>query len=214
MKGLEKLRAIRLAEILSQKGLVETNAITDALYAQDQFGEPFVEALVSSGQISEWDLAKLVVEHFQLPFIMASSYEISPEVKNTFPPEICFRETIVPMDATGDVIVVSMPILTPFETLDKIQRKYKCELYPYVGLMSENKKVLTDVFADYKSWLAAQEAARAKRAAKTQAPAKSGGGDWMNMFDTADKAVRTALNDGEPASKAAELPDWLQNLDA
>lgn len=212
MKGLEKLRAIRLAEILSQKGLVETNAITDALYAQDQFGEPFVEALVSSGQISEWDLAKLVVEHFQLPFIMASSYDISAEVRNVFPPDVCFRETIVPMDAIGDMVVVSMPILTPFETLEKIQRKYKCELYPYVGLMSENKKVLTDVFPDYKAWQQAHEAARAKKAGP--APAAKGGGDWMNMFDTADKAVRTALTDGEPAAKTAELPDWLQNLDS
>jgi len=40
----------------------------------------------------------------------------------------------------------------------------------------------------------------------------------MNMFDTADQAVRTALNDGgeqsSSKSSSVELPDWLQNLDA
>jgi hypothetical protein len=213
VKGLEKLRAIRLAEILSQKGLVETNAITDALYAQDQFGEPFVEALIGSGQISEWDLAKLVVEHFQLPFIMASSYDITQKVKECLPAEVMFTETIVPMDAVGEMLVVAMPILTPYETLEKMQRKFKCRVFPYVGLMSENKKVLTDLYPDYKTWLQARDAAREKKVVAAPKPAEER--SWMNMFDTADAAVKNAI--GEPtASTRSEraLPDWLENLDA
>jgi hypothetical protein len=213
VKGLEKLRAIRLAEILSQKGLVETNAITDALYAQDQFGEPFVEALIGSGQISEWDLAKLVVEHFQIPFIMASSYDIAQKAKESLPADLLFTETLVPMDAIGDMIVVAMPILTPFEHLERIERKFKCHVYPYVGLMSENKKVLTDLYPDYKTWVKARDAAREKKivAAPKQAEERS----WMNMFDTADAAVKNAR--GEPAAAGRSeraLPEWLENLDA
>jgi hypothetical protein len=213
VKGLEKLRAIRLAEILSQKGMVETNAITDALYAQDQFGEPFVEALIGSGQISEWDLAKLVVEHFQLPFIMASSYDIGQKVKESLPADLLFNETLVPMDAIGDMVMVAMPILSPYELLDKVQRKFKCRVYPYVGLMSENKKVLSDLYPEYKTWLKARDEAREKKIVATPKVAEER--SWMNMFDTADAAVKNAL--GEPAASTRTdraLPDWLENLDS
>ena len=82
MKGLEKLTSIRLAEVLTQKAVVPNEAITDALYAQDRRGGSFVELIVSGGDISEWDIAKIVVEAFQVPFVMASNYEVSEEVKN------------------------------------------------------------------------------------------------------------------------------------
>jgi len=57
VKGLEKLTAIRLAEVLTQKGAMATEAITDALYTQDKHGDPFVQLLIGGGHITEWDLA-------------------------------------------------------------------------------------------------------------------------------------------------------------
>ena len=59
MKGIEKITAVRLAEILTERGVVSSEVITDALYTQDKDGDPFVQVLVSGGHITEWDLAKL-----------------------------------------------------------------------------------------------------------------------------------------------------------
>lgn len=195
MKGLEKLTPIRLAEVLTQKGLVPNEVITDALYTQDRQGEAFAEVLVSTGHISEWDLAKLVVEHFQLPFLMASIYDINRPAVEGLPRELLFRHQIVPLDRFDKIVTVAMPILTPFDVLLRLGRDAKCEVYPYVGLITENRKVLTDLFPDFKAWADEQDKKREQvRKAKPDKP-QEGGGNWMNMFDSADARVRDGLRD-------------------
>ncbi len=197
MKGLEKLTSIRLAEVLSQKGVVPTEKITDALYTQDKHGEPFVEVLVTAGHITEWDLAKMVVENFQLPFVMASSYDIQKEVKEKLHEDLIFQHQIVPLDLYGNLLTIAMPILTPYDTIEKIQRKHDVEIFPYVGLITENKKVIGEQWAAYKEWQKKQEEVRErarekKAAAAAQGGGAAGGGGWANIFDSADAAVRQA----------------------
>ncbi len=194
MKGLEKLTSIRLAEVLTQKNVVPTDAITDALYTHEQCKEPFVDVLVSTGHITEWDLAKVVVEHFQLPFIMASNYDIDTEVQSKLPTEVLYQNLLVPLDVFEDAVSVAMPILTTHEVLQKIQREHSCEIYPYVGLISENKKVLSDMFSDFKEWHAEHQERQTKQRRSASAKGKQeGGGDWENIFDSADAAVRDSL---------------------
>ncbi len=195
MKGLEKLTPIRLAEVLTQKGLVPNEVITDALYAQDRHGEAFAEVLVSTGQISEWDLAKVVVEQFQIPFLMSSVYDINKKAIESLPRELLFRHLIVPLDRFDRILTVVIPILTPFEVLMRINKEANCEVYPYIGLISENRKVLSGLYPDFKVWREEQEkmrdASRKQRAERSGDPA----GDWMNMFDSADQKVRSSLRD-------------------
>lgn len=192
VKGLDKLTSVRLAEVLTQKGVVPAEVITDALYAQDKNGEPFVQVLIGGGHITEWDLAKLVTENFQLPFLMAGNYQISEAARDRLPKELLFRHMLVPLDAIDNVVCVSMPVLTPFEVLMKIQKEHNCDVFPYVGLITENKKVLSDLFKDFPQWLEddqkRREAGAAKRA--TQKDSKDKVGDWMSVFDAGDQAIK------------------------
>lgn len=194
MKGLEKLTCIRLAEVLTQRGTVETDAITDALYAQDRQGENFVDVLVSNGHITEWDLAKIVVEHFQLPFIMASSSEISEAAKEAFPKELLFKHRIVPLGVFGDTATVVLPILTPYEVLVRLQELSEFELFPYIGLISENNRVLGEMFSDFANWVK-QEQEQRESQARTAKPKPREASDWMDMFDSADAQVRDSLKE-------------------
>jgi hypothetical protein len=194
VKGLEKLTTIRLAEVLTQRGVVETDAITDALYAQDRQGEVFVDILVSGGHVTEWDLAKIVVEHFQLPFIMASSLEVPEKAKDAVPRELLFKHRIVPIGAFENIVTVVLPILTPYELLAKVEQEAKCELFPYVGLISENVRVLTELYPDFAPFVAAQAEAKERRLKEARKAAGPGeGGKWMDIFDSADASVRNAL---------------------
>lgn len=196
MKGLEKLTAIRLAEVLTEKGLVPTEAITDALYAQDKHGEPFVHVLVGGGHITEWDLSKIVAESFQLPFIMAGSLEVADEAKERLPKEVLFKNLIVPLDVFDNVVTVAMPILTPYEELSKLQRQHECDLFPYVGLTSENKKVLGEMFSDFNEWYKNDQERReqeANRGRGKKGGSKGDGGGWMDIFDAGDQAIKQDL---------------------
>jgi len=196
VKGIEKITSVRLAEILTERGAVSNEVITDALYAQDRLGEPFVQALVSGGHITEWDLAKVVTEHFNLPFLMAGNYSISEDAKKRLPKELLFKHTMVPLDVFGDIVCVAMLVLLAFDELQRIQKEHSCELFPYVGLISENKKVLTDQFKDYKEWLdldAHRREEEAKKRTAAQAAGtpttRTGDADWMSIFDAGDAAI-------------------------
>ena len=193
MKGLDKLTCIRLAEVLSQRGTVTTDAITDALYQQDKSGEGFIEVLINGGHITEWDLAKVVVENFQLPFVMASNYHINKDALKKLPEDVLFRNLLVPLDCFGDVMVLTMPILTPYEVFDKLQKKFKLDFFPYVGLISENKRVLAETYPTFNEWVKKQDAEKEKRAEqhrKDQQTRAAGDASWMNIFDSGDAAVR------------------------
>ncbi len=193
VKGLEKLTPIRLAEVLTQKGLIEADAIADALYANDRYREPFTDLLISSGHITEWDLAKLVVEHFQLPFIMSGSYEVTDAVKTRLSTETLFTNLMVPLDVFDNTMLVAMPILVPFETLQTVQRENQIILYPYVALPSENRTVLSEMFPDFKDWYTKYQREIENRRRNKVSKATENQDDWTQLFDSADAAVRTNL---------------------
>lgn len=212
MKGVEKLTATRLAELLIERGLVATEVLNDALQACENSGDALSDTLVVGGHITDWDLAKLVTEHFNLPYLLAGSYSITEESKTRFPKELLFEHTIVPLDIFGDIVCVAMPIMLTFEQMQKIQKDHSCELFPYVGLISENKRVLGEMFKDYKEWQDAEakrrEEAAAKRKAKATAAASSTGpastvlgSDWMSIFDAGDAAIASGVK--KPAPPAA-----------
>ncbi|MFK7739506.1 MAG: hypothetical protein AB8H80_04215 [Planctomycetota bacterium] len=190
MKGIEKITSVRLAEILSERDAVSSEVITDALYSQDKNGEPFVKVLVDGGHITEWDLAKIVTENFNLPFLMAGNYQIGEEAQNRFKKETLFEHGIVPLDAFCDIVTVAMPVMLSFEVICKIQKEYNCELFPYVGLISENKKVLGDMHKDYHAWLDSEAKRREEAASKRKAQPKKSEGDWMSIFDAGDEAIQ------------------------
>jgi hypothetical protein len=199
VKGLEKITSVRLAEILTERSVVSSEVITDALYAQDKCGEPFVQVLIAGGHITEWDLAKLVTENFNLPFLMSGNYQIGEDAKSRFPKELLFQHRMVPLDVFSDIVCVAMPVLLTFDEIAKIQKEHSCELFPYVGLVSENKKVLGDLFKDFPQWLE-QESKRREEESKrrTQAPAKNS--DWMSIFDAGDQAIKDTQKVKPPAS--------------
>lgn len=204
MKGIEKLTSVRLAEILTERAVVSSEVITDALYAQDKNGEAFAQILVTGGHITEWDLAKLVTEHFNLPFLMAANYQISDEAKKRLPKEVLFQHTIVPLDVFGDIVCIAMPVMLSFDDIAKIQREHNCDLFPYVGLISENKKVLTDMHKDYPMWLEAEQKRREEALRKrNSAGPKANDGDWMSIFDAGDMATKDPAAK-EPAKKKVE----------
>ena len=198
VKGLEKLTSMRLAEVLTQKGVVSAETITDALYIQDKRGESFVNFLVEAGHIAEWDLARVVVENFQLPFVLSGNYKITDDIKDRVPHERFFEHLLVPMDLFGDVLTVSMPVLTPSDILVQLQKELDVEIFPFVGLISENKKVLGDEFTEFKKWLKGHKEEKARRSAQAkrqddEPEQRVDGAGWADLFDNADRAVQDSI---------------------
>lgn len=190
MKGIEKLTSVRLAEILTERAIIPGEAISDALYSQERYGEPFAQVLINGGHITEWDLAKIVAESFNLPFLMAGNYQLEDEAKERLPKETLFEYMLVPLDVFDDIITVSMPVMMPFEQIMSVQKKHSCEVFPYVGLISENKRILGELHKDYPQWLEAEHQRRETRSKQRAAHPGGQDGDWMSIFDAGDQAIK------------------------
>jgi len=212
VKGIDKITAVRLAEILTERAVVANEVIADALYAQEKGGESLVQVLVSGGHITEWDLAKIVTECFNLPFLMAGNYQISEDAKKRLPKETLFRHTIVPLDVFGDVVCVSVPVMLTFEEMSRIQKENGCDLFPYVGLISENKRVLGEMHKDYKDWLEREGQRREEEAKRRAKAAPKAASDWMSIFDAGEAAIHDKKKAGDKPAPGSSAPAEAMNV--
>ena len=188
MKGLERITSVRLAEALAQSSQISNEMISDALYQQDNTGIPFVEILVDQGAIAEWDLAKIVVQHYQLPFLSVRSQEPSTEAVASLPEEFLFENRIVPIELFGDALTLTMPILIPFKVLEQAGHLAKKKVFPLVGLFSENLESLFKLFPEHSR---ETEETRKKKLLSQD----SGESEWENIFDMGDEEVLRGLGD-------------------
>ncbi len=187
MKGLERITTVRLAEVISESGLVQTDQITEALYQQDSTGLPFIDFLVDTGVVSEWDLAKQVVDHFQIPFLVATNLEIEDQVVKSLPEDFVFKHSILPFASIGKVLNVMMPVFTPYKVLVEASEKSGLDVFPFVGLGSENRKVLFRVYPEHP-----------KEEPAGVAPQKiEQDSSWESVFDLGDEEVHRALPESE-----------------
>jgi hypothetical protein len=184
MKGLERITTVSFAEVLSDSGQIPNEKITEALYQQDSSGSSFVEYLVDVGATTEWDLAKVVVQHFQIPFLMCEYLDINTDALKLFEPEFLFKYKIIPFQKLGSVINILMPTFVPFKILELCKSYTKKEIFPFVGLPSENKRILKREFPDFKFDLDKQI---------PEAP-QINENTWENVFDIGDQEVKRNLD--------------------
>ena len=128
---------------------------------------------------------------------MAGNYQIEDAAKERLPQEVLFQHMLVPLDVFDDIIVVSMPVIMPFEQIMKVQKAHSCEIFPYVGLISENKRILGDMHDDYGKWLDEETQRRATAAKQRESNPGKGGAesDWMSIFDAGDQAIKATKDD-------------------
>jgi|GEM_PF-2639011 len=184
MKGLERITTVTFAEVLSDSGKIPNEKITEALYQQDSTNCSFVEYLVDIGVTTEWDLAKIVVQHFQIPFLMCEFLEIRKDTFKNFDLEFIFRNNIVPFQDFGSTLNILMPTFVPFKVLEECRKITKKEIFPFVGLPSENKRVLMKEFPEYKFNTEKKSASNHNKDNKS----------WENIFDIGDQEVKRNLD--------------------
>ncbi|MCB9882724.1 MAG: hypothetical protein H6834_13120 [Planctomycetes bacterium] len=173
MRGLEKLTYVRLAEALNQTGSVPQDRITALLQDAEKNKQPLPELVVRENLMSEWELLQVVSEHFSLPVIFPAQQDLNKDLVQSI--DIGFLEThnVVPMGKFGEIMTLIMPILTPFPILEKLEQMTGCEVFPYVGLISENTRAILGLVAERKK--------------------KGGGDDWESLFDEADATVQKSM---------------------
>jgi len=181
----------RLAEVLQERELVDPNVLGELLDNAHSGGPPFAECLVAEGHIGDWDLAHVICEMFQLPFLPVEFADPDPECLADLNSSFLFEHALVPMCRFGQVLTVSMPGLVPADVLGMLAAESDLIVLPVVGTATTNRR-----------WV--QENLSSAR----KAPSQSQSG-WGNLFDDADAAV---LEDLQKMAADAGFADELDQV--
>jgi hypothetical protein len=192
MKHNQRLDYARVAEVLADRGLVEPQALREALQFSGQGNLPFPEALVSANLVQDWELSRVVSELYNLPFLTVDVIDPDPKAMKGLDSQFLVENGLVPIGRFGQVLTIAMPALVPADVLGMLAAQSDLFVLPVVGTVRTNRKWL-------ESNLQVQPAAAIPHAS---GKANSGEpGEWGSIFDAGDAAVLLELQQPSPDSK-------------
>ena len=130
------------AEILIREGIVSSEIVLHAREIQKRTGEPIEEVLIEEGNLTEWDIARVLVKLHRLPFVQLSKVSIAKEVMDLLPVDFLREKSAVPMDRFGQVITVAVSRNGDSNLISEIRQITGLEPYLFVTTMTEVKNAL------------------------------------------------------------------------
>lgn len=179
-----------------ERGLVEAQAVRDALEMGQRGSLPFPEALVSASLVADWELSRIVCEVFGLPFLPVDIASPDPKAMEGLSQGYLMEHGLVPLSRYGKVLTVAMPAVVPAEILSALSSGGDMMISPVVGTVRTNRR-----------WIDDNLTPQAPLPAEVDLSEMSaeGSGEWANLFDEADAAVQLELGDDTEAELAEGL---------
>ena len=209
MKSAHRFDYARFGEALVERGLVDRDVLNHVLHQVNSTRSLLPEVLVRENLVSDWEVSRVACEIYHLPFLTVDHYPPSATALDGYDLAYLRHFALVPMDRYGGLVTVIMPGLVPSEVLDGLRPGQNGRVVPVVGSVVSNRRWLEERFAPKG---AAPAPARPGQAlpktismeAAAPLPAKAGAeadveldilgeGDWGNLFDAGDEAVRLDL---------------------
>lgn len=143
MKQYERIKRRRLGEILLDEGYLTREQLDFALAQQNSGrGEPLGRILVAQGILTERALARAMVNQLQLPYLSTANYHFSKEIVGLIPTDLCFKHEFVPLDRISNCLCVLTAGLMPPEVVETVKQITGCEIFFYIGTLSEVQDAL------------------------------------------------------------------------
>ena len=227
MKSANRFDYARFGEALIERGLVDREVLSHVLHQVNSTRSLLPEVLVRENLVSDWEVSRVACEIYHLPLLTVDHYPPSPTALDGYDLAYLRHFALVPLDRYGGLVTVIMPGLVPSEVLEGLRPGQNGRVLPVVGSVVSNRRWLEERFAP-KAAAAAGPAKHAAPGAKpaldvraplptaSHAPAGSkpgapkptvqekdelelgAEGDWGNLFDAGDEAVRLDLKKPRP----------------
>jgi len=178
----------RLAEVLVDEGVLTKAQVTEASKYLRQPDDPLGPHLIRCGFITAWDLAKAVCTHFALPFFDLSSFRPKKDVVSLLETPFLHGYGILPIDKFGKIVTLAVCESVSPAVLQAIVDRTHLSPYMYVAPYDKIRERLEEACPyEAPAGEAPSEAAAEKGGA---APGPSEEGDWMAIFEEAEKKMK------------------------
>ena len=204
VKSSQRLDNNRLSEVLAERGLVEPQALREAANFAVHGKIPMSEALVTANLVPDWELARIVSEIYNLPFMPIEMLDPDPNALKGIDVQFLVENCLVPIGRYGQVLTVCMPAMVPADVLGLLAATTDLVILPVVGSVRSNRAWIE------KNLVAASQNTKAGPAGDADAAGPRGApGEWGSLFDQADAAVLLDLQPALPDSEAASANEDL-----
>jgi len=186
--------AKKLSDVLVDEGVLTKAQVQEASKYLRQSDDPLGPHLIRCGFITAWDLAKAVCTHFSLPYYDLTACKPKKEVVEILDPPFLHGYGILPIDRFGKILTLAVCESLSPGVLQAIVDRAHISPYMYVAPYDKIREKLEE---------ACPYAAPAEPAAAATAGAPAGegepvgaaagaseDGDWMNIFEEAEKKMK------------------------
>jgi len=221
VKSTQRLDYNRLVELLRERELVDPPVLQTILQSAAEAAIPFPELLLMQEILSDWELSRLVCEHYGLPFLPVELYPPTQEALELVEPDFVRVHRLIPIALHDQTLTVCMPGLVPADVLGLLAAQTDMQVLPFVGSVHSNARwILENLPEETPPSLmnGSNDFAAVETGTFEPAPAMPQSGpeaagvteDWDNFFDEADAAVLMDLSPEPTDDDGAALPDLPQ----
>ncbi len=139
--------ASRLGELLVKEQLITPLQLQRALASQRASGGRLGHELTRLGYIEENELTGFLSKQYGVPSINLREVEIDPEVLKLVPKELVTRHQVIPVNRSGNVLIVAMADPSNIFAIDDLKFYTKLQVDPVVA----SEQAIADAIEKYYS---------------------------------------------------------------
>ncbi|MBN1516551.1 type IV-A pilus assembly ATPase PilB [Candidatus Sumerlaeota bacterium] len=132
----------QLGEMLVKENVISGDQLEKALLRQAEDGHSLGHVIVDLGMASEWEMAAALGKHLNVPFVTLSHYEIDEQILHSIDEEIVKKYKIIPVDKTGDTLMIALSDPSNIYLLDELRLLTKCKIVPVISFESDIEEAI------------------------------------------------------------------------
>jgi len=193
MTHYDRLKRKRLGDIMVDEEISTEQTIISALQQQQSTGVMLSSILLEQRELTEWELARVVVEQYQAPFIELKGYTLHKDLIEEFPAPLLRAARMVPLDRFGDQVCFACQEVPTEETIKELKKVVAGGIYIYIASAMEIQVALND-FAPVDESIEVDLGAEGPPIPLMSLDADPA---WKDLFDSANDSVISGLDDDE-----------------
>lgn len=133
-----------LGEILYKAGLVDKQALIDAIKASQANKKRLGEVLIEKGLIDEENLAKAIAKQFDMKYVNLDTTTITPESLKLIPEDLIKKHNVLPLGMDNGRLKLAISDPVNLDAMDAVRFRTNKELDCYVANPSRIRAFVTD----------------------------------------------------------------------
>lgn len=137
-----KKRVDPIGQVLVSSGLITEEQLAQALKKHLETGQRLGQTLINMNIISSQDVGKMLEKKLKVPYFSMKDWTPDPETSHLFNKEFIFHHRVIPIGVTEGSVRIAMCDPFNLRTLDAIERITGLRPVPYLALEDEFEQLL------------------------------------------------------------------------